>query len=131
MSTCDFLGLILFVDMDSFYASCEELRHPELRGKPFIVGSADEENKFRGVVETANYQAKKLGARSAMPVSNAMKIKSIIYVASDHDYYDRMSARVMELLRSFGFKMEVLSVDEAALDLGDLDYAAAEKAAKI
>ncbi|MCW6160299.1 MAG: DNA polymerase IV [Candidatus Micrarchaeales archaeon] len=116
--------------MDSFYASCEELRHPELKGKPFIVGSAEEENKFRGVVETASYAAKKLGVRSAMPVSNAMKVKGIIYVPSDHDYYDSMSVKVMSLLKSYGYRMETLSIDEAALDLGEMGYQEAENIAK-
>jgi nucleotidyltransferase/DNA polymerase involved in DNA repair len=117
--------------MDSFYAACELLRHPELKGKPFIVGTHDQENKLRGVVETASYEAKKLGISSAMPVAFALRIKpDISYVESDHDYYDSMSARVMALLESYGMKTEVMSIDEAAIDLGGMDYAAAEELAR-
>ena len=125
------MGRVLFVDMDSFYASCEEVRHPELRGKAFIVGTGDEEHKNRGVVETASFMAKKAGIRSAMPVVMAMKIKKdVIYVSSDHDYYDDMSNKVMTLLKGFGYRTEVLSVDEAALDLEQMSYQEAERLAK-
>jgi DNA polymerase IV (archaeal DinB-like DNA polymerase) len=122
------LGLVLFIDMDSFYASCEELRHPELRGKPFVVGTSDEQNKMKGVVETASYAAKRSGVHSAMPTSMALKMKKeIIYVPSDHDYYDAMSMKVMQRLKTFGYKMEMLSVDEAALDLAGMEYEEAER----
>ncbi len=123
--------IVLFVDMDSFYASCELLRHPELRGKAFIVGTGDEQNKLRGVVETASYEAKRLGIHSAMPVAFALKIKpDIAYVPSDHNYYDVMSAKVMALLKSFGMRTEVLSVDEAAIDLESMEYDKAGELAK-
>ena len=125
------MGLVLFIDMDSFYASCELLRRPELRGKAFIVGTSDEKHKEKGVVETASYAAKKAGIRSAMPVASAMKIKpDVIYVPSDHDYYDSISSMIMNLLKAYAFRTEVLSVDEAALDLGDTDIKKAEALAK-
>lgn len=126
------LGLVLFIDMDSFYASCEELRHPELKGKAFVVGTSDEKDKMHGVVETANYMAKKAGIHSAMPTLTAYKMKKdIIYVPSDHDYYDAMSAKIMQTLRSYGFRMEPVSIDEAALDLGGMSYEEAEKLGRI
>ncbi len=125
------MRLVLFVDMDSFYASCELLRRPELQGKAFIVGTSDEKHKEKGVVETASYAAKKAGIRSAMPVAMALKIKpDVIYVPSDHDYYDMVSSTVMNLLKAYAFKTEVLSIDEAALDLGDTDVRNAEALAK-
>ncbi len=125
------MGLVLFVDMDSFYASCELLRHPELSKKAFIVGTYDGKDKFRGVVETANYLAKKSGVKSAMPTIMAYKINpDLHYVPSDHEYYDQMSRNVMEFLQSYKFKMEVLSVDEAALDISDIDYKKAEELGK-
>lgn len=122
------MGLVLLADMDAFYASCELLRHPELRGRPFIVGTADDANKTRGVVETCSYEAKRLGVHSAMAVAAAMKIDgSIAYLQADHSYYEEVSADVMGLLRGYGFRAEVISVDEAALDLGDMTAANAEE----
>ena len=117
--------------MDAFYASCELLRHPELKGKPFVVGTSDEANKMRGVVETCSYEAKKLGIHSAMPVMLAYRIKKdIAYVPSDHAYYEETSARVMKVLQDYKFKMEVLSVDEAAIDTGGMGYDDAEALAR-
>ncbi len=106
------MPLILFIDMDSFYASCEKLRRSDLSGKAFVVGTHDEENKLKGVVETCSYEAKRAGIKSAMPVAMALKVKpDLVYVESDHAYYDEMSMKVMQLLRSFGRKMEIISVD--------------------
>jgi nucleotidyltransferase/DNA polymerase involved in DNA repair len=122
------VGVVLFVDMDSFYASCEELRKPDLKGKAFVVGTSEENDKMKGVVETASYMAKRAGIRSAMPTMTAFKIKKdIIYVPSDHEYYDSVSAKIMQRLKSYGFKMEMISIDEAALDLGGMDYREAER----
>jgi len=121
------VGVVLFVDMDSFYASCEELRKPDLKGKAFVVGTYDGNDKMKGVVETASYMAKRAGIRSAMPTMTAFKIKKdIIYVPSDHEYYDSISAKIMHKLKSYGFKMEMLSIDEAALDLDGMGYKEAE-----
>ncbi|MCR4404822.1 MAG: DNA polymerase IV, partial [Candidatus Acetothermia bacterium] len=59
---------IVHVDMDAFYAAIEQLDHPELRGKPVIVGGDPES---RGVVSTASYEARKFGVKSAMPAAKA------------------------------------------------------------
>ncbi len=121
------MGLVLFVDMDSFYASCEELRKPELKGKAFIVGTAEGTEKMKGVVETASYMAKRAGIKSAMSTAMAFKIKKdLVYVPSDHEYYDSVSTKIMQKLKSYGFKMEAISIDEAALDLGEIGYKEAE-----
>ncbi|MCL4389222.1 MAG: DNA polymerase IV [Candidatus Marsarchaeota archaeon] len=125
------MKLILYVDMDCFFAACEEARHPELRGKPLITGTSPEETKLRGVVESANYEARKFGIHSAMPTSMAYKLKpDIIYMHSDEQYYENVSRHIMKALSNYGYRMEVDSVDEAALEIDVEDCAAAEKLAK-
>ncbi len=125
------LRLILYVDMDYFFAACEEARHPELRGKPLITGTSPEETKFRGVVEAANYEARKFGIHSAMPTSMAYRLKpDIKYIYSDEPYYESISAKIMEMLSGYGFRMEVDSIDEAAMELDVADYPDALKLAK-
>ncbi len=123
------LPLVLFVDMDYFFAACEELRHPELKGKPFIVGSAPVRSKDRGVVETCNYETRKLGVHSAMPYAQAQKlVPNLAYLESDDKYYMEISEKVMKTVKSYGFKTEVISIDEAALDIGEISY---EKAGEL
>jgi nucleotidyltransferase/DNA polymerase involved in DNA repair len=117
--------------MDYFYAACEEVRHPELKAKSFVVGTATIAKKERGVVQTANYEARKFGIHSAMSTMHALKLKpDLIYLESDYKYYDEVSDKVMKLLRSYGFVTEVISVDEAALDIGNKTYGDAELLAK-
>ncbi len=112
---------VVYLDMDSFFASCEMLRHPELKEKPFAVvtNSAD---KFRGVVQTASYAARKYGIHSGMPTAKALHLYADLYcIKEDYDYYERISNEVMEIIRSYGFKIEVVSVDEAAIDTAGLE----------
>ena len=117
--------------MDYFYAACEELRRPELRGKPLIVGTYGEKDKLRGVVQTCNYEARKYGIRSGIPTAKAFALcKELAYAAPDDIYYDEMSRKVMDIMREAGFPMEVISIDEAALDISKLDYAGAQKLAE-
>ena len=117
------LDLVLFVDMDYFFAACEELRHPEYKDKPLVVGTASIKNKEKGVVQTCNYVARKYGIRSAMSTANALKLKpDLIYLESDDRYYSDTSSKVMEALRKYGSKMEIVSIDEAALELNNVDY---------
>jgi DNA polymerase IV (DinB-like DNA polymerase) len=123
--------LVLHLDMDYFYAACEELRRPELKGKPLIVGTYGEKDRLKGVVQTCNYEARKYGIRSGMPTAKAFGLcKDLAYAAPDDAYYDEMSRKVMETLRARGFPMEIMSIDEAALDISELDYAQAEKLAR-
>ena len=125
------MPLVLFIDMDYFFAACEELRHPELKGKPFVVGSAPLKNKDRGVVETCNYETRKLGVHSALPYSQALKlVPGLVYLESDDRYYMEMSEKVMKTLKEYGFRTEVISIDEAALDIGEMSYEKAEELAK-
>lgn len=121
------MGLVLFLDMDYFYAACEELRHPELKGRAFVVGTASIAKKERGVVQTCNYEARKFGIHSAMATMQALKLKpDLVYLESDDRYYEETSEKVMKLLKGYGLKTEIVSVDEAALDLGKMDYIEAD-----
>ncbi|MGC8572092.1 MAG: DNA polymerase IV [Candidatus Micrarchaeia archaeon] len=112
------MDLILFIDMDAFYASCEIVRNKELKDKPFIVGTASPENKIKGVIESCSYPARALGIHSGEPVAEALRIKpDIIYIAADHDYYEKISRKIFDTISSFGFRTEIISIDEAAIEI--------------
>ncbi len=108
----------MLIDMDYFYVACEELRHPEILGRPAVVGMYPKGGAGRGVVMTCNYMAREFGIRSGMPISMAYKIKpDAAYLPVDFDYYEQISGRVMKLLKPFAEKFEQVSVDEAFLDV--------------
>ena len=116
--TSDTKRIILHLDMDSFYASAEMRRRPDLTGKPVIVGADPKEGKGRGVVATASYEARKYGVFSAMPISQAYHLcPEGIYLPPDFPLYTRVSSEVMAVLRATGFAFEQVSIDEAFLDL--------------
>jgi DNA polymerase-4 len=100
--------------MDAFYASVEQLRRPELRGKPVIVGH----DGPRGVVAAASYEARKFGVHSAMPSATARRLcPGAIFVGADFAAYRDASAVVFSVLRRYTPVIEPLSLDEANLDL--------------
>jgi DNA polymerase-4 len=106
--------IVLHIDMDAFYASVEQLDHPELRGKPVIVGGTSN----RGVVSAASYEARKFGVRSAMPIFQAKKrCPQGIFVPVRMARYKEMSNQVMEILESYSPIVEQVSIDEAYLDI--------------
>ena len=128
---------IMLVDMDYFFVACEELRHPEIRNVPAIVGSDPKGGAGRGVVMTCNYNARKYGIRSGMPISAAYRIKpDAVYMKLDYEYYEKISEKIMRTIKTFGDKFEQVSIDEAYIDVTKrvegrpaLEYAEAVKKA--
>jgi DNA polymerase IV len=109
--------IILCLDLDAFYASVEELLHPEWRGQPILVGGRPEE---RGVVSSCSYAARAFGVRSAMPMGQALqRCPHAIVTASRHELYSDYSHRVMTVICEYGCPMEQVSVDEVFLDATD------------
>ena len=106
---------ILHVDLDEFIAAVEVLRRPELEGKPVVVGGDGDPSK-RGVVSTANYEARRFGIRSAMPLRTAYKRNpETVFLPVDADAYLAVSREVMDTLRTFDAVVEVAGWDEAFL----------------
>jgi len=107
---------ILHVDMDAFFVSVELLERPELRGKPVIVGGGTPDQ--RGVVTSASYEARKFGVHSAMPLRTAGKLcPHGIFLDGHHHKYSEWSDRVATILGKFSPIVEMVSIDEAYLDL--------------
>jgi DNA polymerase IV (DinB-like DNA polymerase) len=109
---------VLHIDMDSFYASAEVARNPNLMEKPVIVGTDPREGKGRGVVVACNYVARSFGVRSAMPISQAWSLcPTAVYLWPDFAYYERLSEQVMRIIRGYAGRFEQVSIDEAFLDV--------------
>ena len=106
---------ILHIDMDAFYAAVEQRDHPELKGKPVIVGGSPES---RGVVSTASYEARRFGVHSAMPMAEAVRLCPYgVYLPVNMKQYRAVSAQLMDIFRRFTPDVEAISLDEAFLDV--------------
>lgn len=103
------------IDLDAFYASVEQRDHPELKGKPVIIGALPGR---RGVVAACSYEARRFGIHSAMPISRAYpRCPHGVYLRPRMERYQEVSRTVMSILREFTPEMTQLSVDEATLDM--------------
>jgi DNA polymerase IV (DinB-like DNA polymerase) len=112
--------VIMCVDLNAFYPSCEELRDTSLIGKPHAAIMTDQQegnNITKGVVASSSYEARKFGVRSAMPLSKAKELcPELILKKVDIPYYRQVSNKVMNMLEDYADVLEQTSIDEAYLD---------------
>ena len=110
--------IIIHIDMDAFFASIEELDHPEYKGKPLAVGADPKGGKGRGVLSTCNYEARKYGLHSAMPVSRAyFSCPHAIFVQPRMSRYKFFTKKIFSILNDFTPIVEPISIDEAFMDI--------------
>ncbi|MEE1400070.1 MAG: DNA polymerase IV [Bulleidia sp.] len=105
------------IDLNAFFASCEELLDPSLKGKPLVVGGKSR----RSVISTANYEARKYGIHSAMPMQQAEKLcKDLVIVNGHYAFYSDMSHQFMQIIHSYTNLVEKASIDECYADMTDV-----------
>ena len=106
--------MIIHVDMDAFYASVEQLDNPDLKGRCVMVGGTTK----RGVVSAASYEARKYGVHSAMPIFQAKrKCPQGVFVPPRMSRYKAVSQRIMTILKEYSPLVEMVSIDEAYIDI--------------
>ena len=123
--------VVMLVDFDYFFAQCEELRNPTLKDKPVVVGVYSGRTEESGAVSTSNYIARKYSVKSGMPLFLAkrkLEGTDAVFLPVDHEYYDQISNRIMQILRGYATSLEQVSVDEAYLDVTEQVQGSFEKA---
>lgn len=123
MSEGDKVRIIFHIDFDYFFAQCEELRRPELKDKPVVVCVFSGRTEDSGAVSTANYIARKYAVKSGIPIKlakNRLKdIPEAVFLPVDHDYYQEMSDKAMKIIKRYADRFELVSVDEAFIDVSE------------
>lgn len=115
------MKIIFTIDFDAFFASCEESRNPELKKYPVAIANRIDGIRNRGIISTANYEARKYGVQSGMPVFKALKLTNKIkFIDPDYRFYQETSERIFSLIKKFSPKIQISSIDECYLDVTDL-----------
>jgi DNA polymerase-4 len=110
---------IAHMDLDAFFASCEQLEHPEYQGRPVVVGARP---GHRGVAAAASYEARRFGIHSAMPIAEAFRrCPDAVFLRPDMKKYSRYSRQVFQILETLAPVVEAASIDEAYLDVSGLE----------
>jgi len=112
--------VIMLADFDYFFAQCEELRNPAIKDKPVVVGVYSGRTEESGAVSTSNYVARKYGVKSGLPLFLAkrkLEGTEAVFFKVDHQYYEQISDRIMNMFRTYATTLEQVSVDEAYLDV--------------
>jgi len=123
--------VIMLADFDYFFAQCEELRNPTIKDKPIVVGVYSGRTEESGAVSTSNYVARKYGVKSGMPLFLAkrkLEGTDAVFFKVDHEYYDQISYRIMQIFRGYATSLEQVSIDEAYLDVSEQVEGSFEKA---
>ncbi|GAX47213.1 DNA polymerase IV [Pseudolactococcus reticulitermitis] len=109
---------IIHIDMDAFFASIEERDNPELKGKPVVIARNPLETGGRGVVSTANYEARKYGIHSAMSAKEAYELcPQAIFVSGNYAHYQEVSRQMHDIFHRYTDEVEGMALDEAYLDV--------------
>jgi DNA polymerase IV (DinB-like DNA polymerase) len=115
--------VIFHIDFNYFFAQCEELRKPELKDKPVVVCVYSGRTEDSGAVSTANYIARKYGVKSGIPIKlakNRLKdVSDAVFLPVDHDYYQEMSDKAMNIIKNYADKFELVGIDEAFIDVSE------------
>jgi len=112
--------VVMLVDLDYFFAQCEEMRKPSLKDKPVVVCVYSGRSEDSGAVSTANYIARKYGVTSGIPIFLAkkkLKTQDAVFLPVDHEFYEKVSEEIMRILRSHADRFEQVGIDEAYLDV--------------
>jgi len=112
--------IVFHIDFDYFYAQCEEIRSPELKTKPACVCIFSDRGGDSGAIATANYNARKYGVKSGMPIIFAKKKlqdTNAVFLPSDFDYYSEISEKAMKIMKENADIFEYVGKDEAYLDV--------------
>jgi len=126
--------VIMLVDLDYFFAQCEERRNPSLKDKPVVVCVYSGRTEDSGAVSTANYIARKYGVKSGVPISLAkkkLKNKDAVFLPVDHEFYEEVSEKIMTILRNHSDRFQQVGIDEAYLDVSQKVKGNFEEAKKL
>ena len=109
---------IIHIDMDAFFASVEERDHPEFMGHPLVIARHPSDTGGRGVVTTANYEARKFGIHSAMSAQKAFELcPQAIFQPGDYQKYSEVSQQIRAIFHRYTDTIEPVSIDEAYLEV--------------